>query len=241
MDSVAAENTSVYDNIMRRVFSGDVAPGARLVERNLAGELGVSRIPVREALAKMVARGILISGRKHQGVRMRRYSPAEIQQLYEFREILESGAFKAAARSATESDLARIEAICDRMEANGADMDKYDWSVAADLDRKFHEAMAEAGHNERLVQSVRALLTECYYLFYILPARQAEEPQIWGAKTAEQLRRIIWSHRDMLEMVRDGRVEEAKKIASKFTQECRDGIIRCMSTDNHKRKTKEPG
>ena len=233
MGSVAEEKTSVYDDIVQRVFSGDVAPGTRLVERNLAGELGVSRIPVREALARMVARGILVSGRKHQGVRMRDYSSEEIQQLYEYREILESGVFKAAARSATESDLARIEAICDRMEANGADMDKYDWSVAASLERRFHEAIAEAGHNERLVQAVRALLTECYYLFYVLPSRQAER-SIWGTETAEQLQHIIRSHRDVLEMVREDKPEEAEKIARIFMLKCRDEIIRWMSTCNSK-------
>ena len=69
--------TTVRDRIRREIVSGAIVPGARLVERNLAAELGVSRVPVREALRDLVAEGYAVD-RATRGIAVRDYPAADI-------------------------------------------------------------------------------------------------------------------------------------------------------------------
>ena len=83
-----ALRATVRDRIRLRIVDGTIAPGARLVERNLAVELGVSRVPVREALRDLVAEGYAID-RATRGIAVRDYPAAEIDELFEIRAALE--------------------------------------------------------------------------------------------------------------------------------------------------------
>jgi DNA-binding GntR family transcriptional regulator len=74
----------VRDKIRRRIVDGRVPPGARLVERNLAAELGVSGVPVREALRDLVAEGYAVN-RATRGIAVRSYPEPEIDELFEIR------------------------------------------------------------------------------------------------------------------------------------------------------------
>lgn len=219
--SVTEESTGTYESIVRKVFSGQFVPGARLVERDLARELGVSRHPVRETLGKMAAQGILVGGKKGQGVWVREYTPEEVRQLYELREVLEGAAAAAAARSATESDLTHLEIICEQMEAEAENFGSPRW---AELDRKYHETMAEAGHNERFAQILKTLLTECYYVFYVLSVR----PRLSEEDADEQIHRTINDHRSLLDLVRQGKAVEAEEKARKTMRGSSDRITRRM-------------
>ncbi len=217
MSEITKATTGVYESVTEKVFSGRFAPGDRLVEQDLADELGVSRIPVREALGKMVAQGVLLGGKKHQGVWMRDYSPEEIRQLYEFRGLLESGVAGAAAEAATESDLTHMEIICEQMEAEIGNVGSGRW---AELDRKFHETLADAGHNERFAQALKTLLSECYFVFYFLTAPQT--------RAVEQMRDVIKVHRGLLDLIRQRKPEEAKEKACMSMRASADRVIRRM-------------
>ena len=203
------DQSTVYERLLKWVFSGNVAPGAKLVERDMATELGVSRIPVRESVREMVAQGLLVGGDKWQGVRTRRYNPDEIRQLTEFREIFEGGAAQSAARHATEIDVARMEMICNEAESEVGNYGSERW---AQLDHHFHAAMAEASHNERLIHAVRHLLAECHYVFYVRPASvRRREPS--GEEATAHMARVVEDHRALIEAIRAHDVERAGKIA----------------------------
>ena len=96
-----AKSNAIYDRVVDMIFCGRFAPGAKLVEEELAAALGVSRVPVRETLAKLVGQGLLGGGGKGQGV-AREYTVEEVRQ-YEYREALE-GRRAAAERGATATD-----------------------------------------------------------------------------------------------------------------------------------------
>jgi len=172
-DAARPQEESLYDRLVELVFSGGYEPGAKLTERELADELQVSRIPVRESLAKMVAQGLLLGGGKREGVRMRKYMPDEIRQLYEFRQFLEVGAARAATKYAVAADIERLEAIAEEMDKHVGEYGSIAW---AKLDQAFHEALVQASHNRRAIQALRSLLTECQYVFYLRPSRQRRQP-----------------------------------------------------------------
>jgi DNA-binding GntR family transcriptional regulator len=160
------DTSSVYERLLQWLFSGNVAPGETLTERSLARELGVSHTPVRESIREMVAHGLLVGGDRGRSVRTRSYTAEEIKQLSEFRSTLEGAAARGAAANATEMDIARMEMICDEAEMENGSCSGERW---AQLEHNFHTALAEASHNERLIHSLKHLLTECHYVFYIRP------------------------------------------------------------------------
>ena len=199
------EKSPVYDQLLKWLFSGNVAPGTRLVEQSLAREFGVSRIPIRESIHKMVAQGLLVEGGRGSSVRTRVYTPEEIQELSDLRESLEVGSARTAAVNATETDLTRMEMICNEFEVaiRGSNRERFDR-----LDHQFHAAVAEASHNKRLIQSLKHLLVEYHYmLFNCLIDTQSDKPasELSLADVAEE-------HRALVEAIRAGDADRADAI-----------------------------
>jgi DNA-binding GntR family transcriptional regulator len=218
----------VYDRLLEMIFDGRFAPGAKLIEESLAAELGVSRVPVRETLAKLVGQGVLIGGGRGQGVRMRDYSIEDVRQLYEYREVLEGVAAAAAARMATTTDIARLEIIRDQAEG---DLARGDWTRWGDLDHHFHVALAEASHNQRVSQQLKLLVSECRYLFFICPhpSRVAE------LKTSEQrteayMQRIQREHVDLLALIKAGEADQAEHKAREDMRRAAERLSRWLIT-----------
>jgi DNA-binding GntR family transcriptional regulator len=192
-DTTELPEESIYDRLVELVFSGDYEPGSKLRERDLAEHLQVSRIPVRESLGKMVAQGLLLGGGRREGVRIRQYTPDEIRQLYEFRLFLEVGAGRAATKYAEGADVERLEATCKEMEQHVGEYGSQTW---AKLDHQFHKALVQASHNKRAIATLRVLLTECHYVFYLRPSRQrrvptAEEATAWMKAVQQEHRTLV--------------------------------------------------
>src|SRR4051812_21706810 len=91
-------------------------PGERLVERTLCDRLGVSRTVVREVLRHLEAEG-LVETIQNQGPAVSRPDPASAAQIYEIRALLEAEAAGACAQKASSSDVARLSAAVDAIQA----------------------------------------------------------------------------------------------------------------------------
>jgi DNA-binding GntR family transcriptional regulator len=152
--------------LVRLIFSEAYLPGDRLVERDLAAKLSLSRIPVREGLQKLVSKGILLKDDVNGGLRLRDYSPAEVAHLHEYREAIELAAARAACHNRTAADIAQLDAICDEMERAAPNAPSAHW---LELDWRFHQTIVEASGNERFVNDFDLLMAECNYVFYRLP------------------------------------------------------------------------
>jgi DNA-binding GntR family transcriptional regulator len=144
-----------------RVLAGEIPAGARLRQETLAADFGVSRTPVREALRKLEAIG-LVRLEPHRGAVVRRLSAREIRDAYEVRAELEGLAARLAATRIRDEALRRlrdadrlfrnsIEAMVGRAKdpaaAGAPDGELRDWLRANDV---FHETIQEASGNERL-------------------------------------------------------------------------------------------
>ena len=102
----------VYEQIREQIQTGKLSPGTRLVNRKLAGEMGTSMVPIREALNRLTSEGLL----EHLpggGNFVRKLTRKEIIQLYEFRESLETFAAREAARNNQDYQLKHLNRICD--------------------------------------------------------------------------------------------------------------------------------
>jgi len=152
--------------LVRLVFSEAYLPGDRLVERDLAGKLELSRIPVREGLQKLVSKGILLKSEVNGGLRLRDYGPAEVTHLHEYREAIELAAARAACHNRSATDLVQLDLICDQMDREAPNAPSPRW---LELDWQFHQILVEASGNERFINDFDLLMIECNYVFYRLP------------------------------------------------------------------------
>jgi phosphonate utilization transcriptional regulator len=146
----------VQREIERRIVGGELAPGCKLNEADLAGELRVSRGPVREAFRALEQAG-LVRTEKNRGVFVRQVSLEEANEIYEVRAALEAQIGRLAAQRAKPVHLERMRAIVKRMHAAGR---KRDPDLYFPLNIEFHEALAEAAANRALATNYRRVVNE---------------------------------------------------------------------------------
>ncbi|MFZ3561787.1 GntR family transcriptional regulator [Streptomyces sp. BH055] len=138
-----AESVRIARLIRDDIVNGTRPQGSKLVERDLAGELGVSRVPVRDALKTLVAEG-LVTPRPRTWAVVREFTKSDIADLQEVRFALETVTFKLAAQRRTRAGLERLRAVLDAELAAAASGDA---ATARRIAAEFHECAAELAGN----------------------------------------------------------------------------------------------
>ena len=133
--------------IRQRIVSGELPPGVQLGQSQLAEELGVSRIPVRDALQQLAAEG-LVTLRPNASATVAPLSITDLQELYELRDLLEPRLCGLAVPLLTSEDFAEMERELLRMEAAG---NPVEW---LDANNAFHAAIYERAPRPRMVELV---------------------------------------------------------------------------------------
>lgn len=139
-----------YEQLVRMITRLELAPGAVLVERSLMAQLGIGRTPVREALQRLASEG-LVTHQPHRGMFVSDIGAADVQQIYEFRTLIDGTAVSLAATRASRAQvaaLAEIQAALVQATIDD-DIDRY-----VSNDRAFHEAIAAASQNRLLAEVV---------------------------------------------------------------------------------------
>src|SRR6266516_7702345 len=104
----------VYDHLREEILAGRLKPGAELAEVALSEQLGVSRGPLREAIGRLAAEG-LVTVRPRRGAVVRSLSKEEFLEAYQVREALEALAVRLAVPRLSRVDLARLQELTDEM------------------------------------------------------------------------------------------------------------------------------
>ena len=213
---------TVAGELEKRLLEGSLKPGDRLpAERELAVELGVSRPSLREAIQKLVSKGLL-STRHGGGTRvtdrleahftdpwqdMLQGHPPLQSDLLEFRQMLEGEAAGLAAERATDADLARLDAAHSALvESYGKD--DLQRGIAADV--AFHQAIAEAAHNVLIGHLSASLMKVLHAHVSRNITHLHARPQRWVKLEAQH--RAIW------EAVRTHQPEAAARAARHHIQ-----------------------
>ncbi len=152
---------AVRDTLRTRIFEGHYAPGTRLVERDLAAEFNVSRLPIREALRMLRQEG-LIRDRASRGSEVAGLSAKDVEDLFDVRESLEVLACRLAASRATEEDLNRLAGLLDEAErflAKGSILE------AHRANSEFHDAITAIANNNFLRSALEPLQGRMHWLF----------------------------------------------------------------------------
>lgn len=129
--SPTAASQRIADHLRQAILSGDIVPGQRVRQEEVAERLSSSRLPVREALRMLEAEG-LIEHRVNRGARVPRLDRHEVDVVYQMRERLEPLALSESIPHLGDGDLRRLDELQSRIEAN-ADVAQF-----LALDREFH-------------------------------------------------------------------------------------------------------
>lgn len=152
-DTPRSETVRVTEALRNEIIDGVREPGSRLVERNLATELGVSRVPVREALKQLASEG-LVTNRPNTWSTVREFSPSDIADLNEVRTAFDVLSFELAAQRHTREGLAKLEATM----AKGRQLSTAGDVVGAHrVAADFHSLVTELSGNQLLVEIAELL------------------------------------------------------------------------------------
>ena len=173
----------VYGELRRRILSGALAPGARLNQEALAPELGVSVTPVREAVRRLLAEG-LVELHAHKTVIVAPLSLLELREIYEVRLRLDPYAAGVSTRNASEPDLDEIERLA-RTPLTG------DAVGQLVLNRAFHRAIYALCANQLMIDTLDRLWerTDRYRIVLLRDPLDAKNAIAEHAEIAAAMRR----------------------------------------------------
>lgn len=151
--SVERALSSLHDLIL----GGELMPGARLGEMELAQRLGVSRTPVREALSRLAAEG-LVEIVPNRGARVTTWTVAELEGVFELRVSLEPQLTGYAAAKVTQDDIDALDDLARQMLTVGGPGPGQDLDALVPLNRAFHDRLIQAGDHPALATALAAAI-----------------------------------------------------------------------------------
>ncbi|MFC8733412.1 GntR family transcriptional regulator [Luteimicrobium sp. NPDC057192] len=195
-----------------QIVVGERAPGSKLVERDLADELGVSRVPVREALRLLVGEG-LVTPRPRTWAVVRTFSDDDVDDLLDVRAALEG---LAARRAAEHRDPGRLGALADALGREDDAAARGDAAAARRAAADFHEALLAAAGNT-VLDEVTAVT-----------ASRAR----WLLGQHEDLAQMAGEHRLLLDAIHAGDVEGAARTVAAHLRTSRSAVASLRSADD---------
>jgi DNA-binding GntR family transcriptional regulator len=165
----------VHADLLERIVAGELPAGSRLRQQALAAELGVSRTPLREALARLVSEG-LVELVPNRGATVARRDYADMEQAWRARFVLEPGAARLAAQRRDAHEVERMrEAVRRQREVS------HDVSASFAVNREFHIALVAASGNPYLLRFAELLwLSRIGVPIFARQARDSSQVSLWA-------------------------------------------------------------
>lgn len=215
LDSYKPLRELVLDAIREAVISGALKPRERLMEIQLAEELGVSRTPIREALRKLELEGFIVMVPR-KGAYVADFSFKDIADVYEIRAALEGLAAGLAAERITDEELENMERLlAEKAEAIvQRDMDKL-----VEVDTKFHEIIYQASRNKRLwaiISNLREQIQRCRTTSLAFPGR---------------MQKSLEEHRNIVEAIQSRDPQLSRQLAQEHIENAENSMIESIKQD----------
>ncbi|GAA4711865.1 GntR family transcriptional regulator [Pseudonocardia yuanmonensis] len=196
---MAAATEQTVTQLRRLIMEGELAPGSRLQEVELATQLGVSRTPVREALRTLSSEG-LVEVLANRGARVARWSVEDLHEIYDLRIMLEAHAAERAAGRMHAAETDRLTELCEQMEACAQRSDAHDLLALGDLNTRFHRLIIDAADSPRLATMLGSVVH--------VPSVM----RTFSRYTPDALARSMGHHRELTAAIRAGSPEWAGSV-----------------------------
>jgi DNA-binding GntR family transcriptional regulator len=216
LQSVTVETSTelVYTNLHDAITSGALVPGQRLIEARLAERMGVSRAPLREAMQKLAAEGLL-ENLPRRGVVVAIMRRADAAEIYGLRIALESWAAREACRLATESDLEGLKVLIHEM-VTSSNVSNVELLSGEDV--TFHRRVCEISGNRRLLRAWTANLSQIRLL----------SRQVLGTLYAD-LHQVPERHERIITAVSERQPEAAERLVREHIESVAARVLEAMA------------
>lgn len=158
MDAYLPLRDVVFHTLREAILRGDLRPGERLMELQLAAKLGVSRTPIREAIRMLEQEGLAVT-MPRRGAEVAKMTLKDMEDVLEIREALDELAVNIACSRITEEQLAKLAKEKELFESS---IRTGDVKRIAEADVRFHDAIYEATGNPKLVTMLNNLREQVY-------------------------------------------------------------------------------
>lgn len=190
LEPVPRQSTAalIADQLRSAIMYGSLAPGVQLGETDLAGRLGVSRGPLREAMQRLVQEGLLRSER-HRGLFVTELTAADVEDVYLARLAVERAACEQIMSGNRGEAVARLTVALNRLVDAAATTDR---TAMSDADQAFHQALVSCSGNSRLERMTQTLLVETRMCLTVMQDAYPEPAE------------LVDEHQKLLDAITDG-------------------------------------
>lgn len=199
----------VFETLREAIISAVLKPGERLMEIQMAEEMGVSRTPVREAIRKLELEGFVVMVPR-KGAYVAGISIKDIADVFEIRAAMEGLAAGLAAERITEEELEQLERILVKI---GECVQNNDLEKLIEVDTEFHDTLYKACRNERLVQIVSNL------------REQIQRARTASLSTPGRSKYALEEHKKIVEAVSERNVELAQMLAREHIENAENAML----------------
>ncbi len=205
----------MLDAIREAIINGILKPRERLMEIQLADELGVSRTPIREALRKLELEGFIVMVPR-KGAYVADISFKDIADIFEIRAALEGLAAGLAAERITDEELEAMERhLVEKADA----IHNHDMERLVEVDTKFHESIYRASRNERLLPIINNL------------REQIQRFRATSLAYPGRMKQSLEEHRALVEAIQARDVVLARQLAHEHIENAEQSMIESIKKD----------
>jgi DNA-binding GntR family transcriptional regulator len=208
---VKARPELIADQLRAAIASGSLIPDQQLGEAELARAFGVSRNPLREAMARLVAEGLL-RNIPHRGIFVVNMDDDDVRDIYRVRRVIEGAAAELIIISGGVSGVASLREACNRMVRAVTDSDH---AALTKADHDFHTALVAESGSRRLVRSAQTLMIETQVCI-----RRLEERYEWPMEAVQE-------HIDIVDAIERRDLPQALEAIDRHMR----GAVALLSTD----------
>ncbi|MBE8954500.1 MAG: GntR family transcriptional regulator [Quinella sp. 2Q5] len=203
---------TVCEVLRDAIRRGVLEPGERLMEVQLAEELGISRTPVREAIRKLEQEGYVIM-MPRRGTYVSSMSVHDVKEIFEIRSALESLSTSLAAMRIEPDELDRLRALLGEIEGH---IQRRDIDKIVETDIEFHGLLYRVSRNERLVAIIGNL------------KEQLARFRTLSMSYPGRLQETLQEHRAMVEAIAAGDVDAARDAAERHMEQAEETLLKAM-------------
>jgi DNA-binding GntR family transcriptional regulator len=207
MELERVDTKRAYEWIREWITTLELEPGAPINEGQLADDLGMGVVPVREALKLLAHENLVVITPRH-GLYVSEVNVPDLDQLSEIRLTLEGLGARLAAQRATPDDLVVMEALRQELASTPPESSRR----LFDIDHKFHHAIARAAHNKYLADALERVYGPSKRLWHLAMPHLGFLPP------------AVEEHLDMVEAIRAGDADRAEQVMRSHVQSFYDNV-----------------
>lgn len=201
----------VFESLREAIIQGKLRPGERLMEIQLAEEMGVSRTPVREAIRKLELEGFVVMAPR-KGAYVSDVSVKDIVDVFEVRSALEGLAAGLAAERITSEEMDQLEMSLVKINA----ISEEDLDAIVEGDACFHEIIYRASRNERLTQIITQL------------QEQIRRFRMTSLSRPGRQKNALDEHKKIVEAISDRNVDLAQTLAREHVENAEQNFLNTL-------------